>query len=129
MFWAGSLPDSLHSLRRRWRLRPSVDIAEGCARPILLAIGCTVKRIAILAGAFNPVTRAHLALANAASSVVDEVVCVVPRVYPHKDIEGASLEQRVEMLRRALGRYRVERTEGGLFVEIAREMRVREPRF
>lgn len=54
-------------------------------------------------------------------------MCVVPRVYPHKDIEGASLQQRVEMLRRALGRYRVERTEGGLFVEIAREMRVREP--
>jgi nicotinic acid mononucleotide adenylyltransferase len=58
---------------------------------------------------------------------VDEVVCVVPRVYPHKDFEGAKLEQRVEMLRRASGRYRVEMTEGGLFIEIAREMLVREP--
>jgi nicotinate-nucleotide adenylyltransferase len=94
---------------------------------IPLAIGCTVKKIAVLAGAFNPVTRAHLALAKAASGVVDEVLCVVPRVYPHKELEGASLEQRVEMLRRALGHYRVERTEGGLFIEIARELRLKEP--
>jgi nicotinate-nucleotide adenylyltransferase len=94
---------------------------------ILSAIGCTVKRIAILAGAFNPVTRAHVALADAARSVVDEVLCVIPSVYPHKELEGASLDQRVEMLRRALEHCRVERTEGGLFIEIAREIRLREP--
>jgi nicotinate-nucleotide adenylyltransferase len=83
------------------------------------------KRIAILAGAFNPLTRAHLALAQAASSVVDEVVCVVPRVYPHKQFEGAGLEQRLAML--AQTRYRVETTDGGLFIDIAREIRAREP--
>lgn len=85
------------------------------------------KRIAILTGAFNPLTRAHVALADAARSVLGEVRCVVPRSYPHKEIQGASLDQRVEMLRKALGHCRVERTEGGLFIEIAREIKMREP--
>ena len=52
---------------------------------------------------------------------------MVPRAFPHKDFEGAGLDQRVEMLRRASGRYRVEITEGGLFIAIARELRVTEP--
>jgi nicotinate-nucleotide adenylyltransferase len=85
------------------------------------------KRIGVLAGAFNPVTRAHLALVDAALAQVDEVVCVIPRVYPHKDFEGASLEDRVEMLRLASGHYRVQVTEGGLFIEIARELRGPDP--
>jgi nicotinate-nucleotide adenylyltransferase len=81
------------------------------------------KHIGVLAGAFNPVTRAHLALADAAMKTVDEVVCVVPRVYPHKQFQGASLEDRIEMLRIAgAGRYRVEMTAGGLFIDIAREL-------
>ena len=81
------------------------------------------KHIGVLAGAFNPVTRAHLALAEAAAKLVDEVVCVVPRVYPHKHFHGAAMEDRIEMLKRAGGPYRVEITEGGLFIEIARELR------
>jgi nicotinate (nicotinamide) nucleotide adenylyltransferase len=81
------------------------------------------KRIGVLAGAFNPVTRAHLALAEAAGKVLDEVVCVVPRVYPHKHFHGAGLEDRIEMLKAAGGRYRVETAAGGLFVDIARELR------
>ena len=83
------------------------------------------KRIAILAGAFNPLTRAHVALADAASAVVDEVICIVPRVYPHKQFEGAGLDHRLAMLRRTP--YRAETTQGGLFIEIAREMRTKEP--
>jgi nicotinate-nucleotide adenylyltransferase len=81
-----------------------------------------VKLIGVLAGAFNPVTRAHLALAEAAGKVVDEVVCVVPRVYPHKHFHGAGLEDRIEMLKLAGGKYRVETAAGGLFVDIAREL-------
>ncbi len=81
-----------------------------------------MKRIGVLAGAFNPVTRAHLALAEAAGTIVDEVVCVVPRVYPHKDFHGASLEDRIEMLKLA-GGHRVEVVESGLFIDIARELR------
>jgi nicotinate-nucleotide adenylyltransferase len=80
------------------------------------------KHIGILAGAFNPVTRAHLALAEAARGVVDEVVCVVPRAYPHKHFHGASLEDRIAMLKLA-GLHRVEITDGGLFIGIARELR------
>jgi nicotinate-nucleotide adenylyltransferase len=81
-----------------------------------------MKRIGVLAGAFNPVTRAHLALADAAAKIVDEVVCVVPRVYPHKHFHGAGLDERVEMLKLAGGRYGVEIAEGGLFIDIAREL-------
>ena len=85
------------------------------------------KRIGVLAGAFNPVTRAHLALVDAALRVVDEVICVVPRVYPHKELHGADLETRVEMLRRAGTRYRVVLCEQGLFADIARELRPQNP--
>jgi nicotinate-nucleotide adenylyltransferase len=79
------------------------------------------KHIGVLAGAFNPVTRAHLALADAATRVVDEVICVVPRIYPHKHFHGAALEDRIEMLK--LAGCRVETTERGLFIDIARELR------
>jgi cytidyltransferase-like protein len=78
-------------------------------------------KLGVLAGAFNPVTRAHLALADAARGHVDEVIFVVPRVYPHKEFHGAGLEDRVEMLRLVGGR--VETTAGGLFIDIARELR------
>jgi nicotinate-nucleotide adenylyltransferase len=82
-----------------------------------------VRKLGVLAGAFNPVTRAHLALAAAARKAVDEVIYVVPQVYPHKQFHGAALEDRIEMLRRAGGNHRVETTAGGLFVDIARELR------
>lgn len=81
----------------------------------------------MLAGAFNPVTRAHLALVDAGLQVVAEVICVVPRIFPHKDFHGADLDTRVEMLRRAGGRHRVEVCERGLFAEIARELRPQYP--
>jgi nicotinate-nucleotide adenylyltransferase len=84
-------------------------------------------KLGILAGAFNPVTNAHMALADAAGSVVDEVVCVVPRSYPHKELHGATLEERIEMLRRAGGRHSVEVADGGLFIDIARELQSRRP--
>ena len=43
------------------------------------------NRLGILPGTFNPVTVAHLALAHAALRHVDEVVFVLPRVFPHKN--------------------------------------------
>jgi nicotinate-nucleotide adenylyltransferase len=84
-------------------------------------------RLGVLPGAFNPVTRAHLALVDAALEVVDEVVCVVPRIYPHKAIHGAGLEDRIEMLQKASNRYRVHVSETGLFIDIARELRRENP--
>lgn len=82
-----------------------------------------MKRIGILPGAFNPVTRAHVALADAARAVVDEIVCVIPRTYPHKEFHGATFGERLEMLDLAGIHDRVEITESGLFIDIARELR------
>jgi nicotinate (nicotinamide) nucleotide adenylyltransferase len=84
------------------------------------------RRLGILPGTFNPVTMAHLALARAALAHVDEVVFVLPRVFPHKDYAGASFEERVAMLEDATAgeqAFSIAAASGGLFVEIARECR------
>lgn len=57
---------------------------------------------------------------------VEEVLCVVPRSFPHKEYFGATLEQRLEMLELAelTGLpYSVATSEAGLFLDIARECR------
>jgi nicotinic acid mononucleotide adenylyltransferase len=56
---------------------------------------------------------------------VDLILCVVPRVYPHKDYSGATLEQRVEMLEAAAPAipHAIASTAQGLFIDIARECR------
>ena len=82
-----------------------------------------MKRIGVLAGAFNPVTRAHAELARAARSQVDEIVAVVPKVYPHKEFHGATLDQRIEMIERSGIADRVEIVDAGLFIDIARALR------
>ena len=92
----------------------------------LLRAGVSVSRLGILAGTFNPITVAHIALGRAALPLVDEVVFVIPRVLPHKKFTGASFEQRVEMLHAALcGQpgFSAAAVNGGLFVEIAEECR------
>jgi nicotinate (nicotinamide) nucleotide adenylyltransferase len=91
----------------------------------------SAKRIGVIAGAFNPVTRAHVALAEAARTYVDEIVFAVPRAFPHKEYSGASLDHRVEMLRGvcepSLCGARVEIVDGGLFADIASEVRRSRP--
>jgi nicotinic acid mononucleotide adenylyltransferase len=85
-------------------------------------------RIGVLPSAFNPVTRAHLALADGAASAagLDQVVFLLPEHLPHKRFEGATFGDRLDMLRAAIGD-RMERpvavSSGGLFIEIAREFR------
>jgi nicotinate-nucleotide adenylyltransferase len=84
-------------------------------------------RLGILPGTFNPVTIAHLALAKAALSSVDEVVFVLPRAFPHKHYTGATFRQRLDMLAAALTgqpRISVAASERGLFAEIAGECRL-----
>jgi nicotinic acid mononucleotide adenylyltransferase len=81
---------------------------------------------ALLAGAWNPPTRAHVEMARAALRVCDCAVLVLPRRFPHKGSDGAALELRAEWLRRIAERE--ERmaaaiSEGGLFIEMAREAR------
>ncbi len=89
------------------------------------AIGRPAK-LGILPGSFNPVTVAHLALAHAALQHVDEVVFVLPRVFPHKNYHGASFGDRVQLLLLAAAgtpAFSVAASDGGLFVEVARECR------
>jgi len=83
-------------------------------------------RLGILPGSFNPPTRAHLALAEAALAELDQVVLVLPRTFPHKNYDGASFTQRADMLRALLhGRPRLAAATsvGGSFIEIAQECR------
>lgn len=82
------------------------------------------RRLGILAGTFNPPTCAHLGLAEAALAHVDRVLLTLPGVLPHKSWEGASREQRGELLR-AVAETREEYgaavSEGGLFIDMVRE--------
>ena len=61
-------------------------------------------RLGVLGGAYNPITLAHLAVAEAAMTHfgIDEVLFLLPQVPPHKTIFGASLDQRLEMMRLAV---------------------------
>jgi nicotinate-nucleotide adenylyltransferase len=84
------------------------------------------ERLGILPGTFNPITVAHLAIARAALRHVDEVVFVLPRVFPHKNYSGASFVERLEMLRVAVAgeeAFSAAAADGGLFAEIALECR------
>jgi nicotinate (nicotinamide) nucleotide adenylyltransferase len=84
------------------------------------------RRLGVFPGTYNPPSRAHLALAKAALLETDEVVFVIPQTFPHKSFEGASFDQRVAMLSKlaeADPRFSVAAAAGGLFVEIARELR------
>ncbi len=82
------------------------------------------SKLGVLAAAFHPPTRAHLALARAALLLVNEVVFVLPRVFPHKRYEEVALQDRVRMVLAATAgepQFSVAVSEGGLFIEIAEE--------
>ena len=84
------------------------------------------RTLGVLPAGFNPPTRAHLALAEAARGIVDEVVFVLPREFPHKSYDDTTFNQRMEMLLAATvgePRYSVASSQGGLFLEIAGECR------
>jgi nicotinate-nucleotide adenylyltransferase len=72
---------------------------------------------------------AHLALAAASRAHVDEILCVVPRAFPHKEYFGATIEQRIEMLGlldlTMPGSIAI--TEQGLLIDIARECQAEFP--
>src|SRR5205807_9065689 len=84
--------------------------------------GAKPQSLGILPGTFNPITVAHVALARAALARVDEVVYILPRVFPHKQYARASFAQRMElmcMVARESRNTSAAATAGGLFVEIA----------
>jgi nicotinic acid mononucleotide adenylyltransferase len=81
-------------------------------------------RVAILPGAWNPPTIAHLAIAQAALKWADEVVLLLPRAFPHKEFHGAGFEDRAEVLATLAAscpRLSAAVAEGGLYLEMARE--------
>ena len=86
------------------------------------------RRVGILPAAFNPVTLAHQEMARqgARQYALDEVLFLLPRVFPHKIYTGAGFEQRVEMLQAALAaepQFSIGSTDQGLFIDIARACR------
>jgi nicotinate (nicotinamide) nucleotide adenylyltransferase len=84
------------------------------------------RRLAVFPGAWNPPTVAHLEIARAALRRVDEVIWVIPRSLPHKGWQGASFEERCQMIRAiAAGErgFAAAISDGGLYVEIAGEAR------
>ncbi len=92
----------------------------------LLKAPSSPARVGVLAGSFHPITKAHEALAKAALATVDEVVFAMPRQFPHKAYEWVGLEDRIELVRRVAEQaagLSVAVTEGGLFVDMAREAR------
>lgn len=84
------------------------------------------RRVAILPGSFHPPTIAHEGLANVALERVDAVVFALPRAFPHKSYDGVDLDGRLQMLIRLAAadeRFAVAVSDGGLFIEMARELR------
>lgn len=75
---------------------PRVTLGKRAATP-------PPARLGVLGGAYNPVTLAHLAVGEAARRHfgIDEVLFLLPQVPPHKTIFGASLAQRLDMMRLA----------------------------
>jgi len=85
-------------------------------------------RLGLIPAGFNPPTVAHVALAEAAAEALSlsQVALVLPEKYPHKAFEATSLEQRVEMICALADSHPLlepAASEGGLFIEIAREFR------
>jgi nicotinate-nucleotide adenylyltransferase len=80
-------------------------------------------RVALLPGAWNPPTVAHIAIARAALSWADEIILVIPRKLPHKEFAGVSFEERAFVLERLAAEegFSAGVTESGLYFEIAAE--------
>ena len=90
----------------------------------------TVRRVAAFPGSFHPLTVAHLDLATSALAVAEEVLFVLPAEFPHKRYDGVGFAARFEMLRLATAhepRFAVGSSRGGLFLDIAREVRAAYP--
>jgi nicotinate-nucleotide adenylyltransferase len=86
--------------------------------------GHKIGRLGVLPGTFNPPTRAHLALGQAALAYCDEVLFVLPRALPHKDYGGVGFHDRLRLIAKAVAshpQFAAASSEGGLFLEIAAE--------
>ncbi len=92
-----------------------------------ITTGTPQPRLGVLGGAFNPVTRAHLSLAEQARTQFEltEVLFVLPERLPHRQPDEASLEDRMAMLGLALTPwpyFSLAVCTQGLFIDIARAL-------
>jgi nicotinate-nucleotide adenylyltransferase len=83
------------------------------------------RRLGILSAAFNPITQAHVALAQSAYDhyQLHEVLFVLPITQPHKLIHDAPLEARLRMIDLAVQgnpAFSIGMCTHGLFVDICR---------
>jgi nicotinate-nucleotide adenylyltransferase len=90
------------------------------------------RRLGILSAAFNPITRAHLALAHSAYDhyQLHEVLFVLPITQPHKRIYDAPIEARLQMMNLAVQgnpAFSIGACTHGLFIDICRATTVAYP--
>jgi len=98
----------------RWVRRAPEGLRPGDPRP----------RLGVLGGTFNPVTRAHLALAETARRVfaLGEILFVLPGQLPHRTPEETTVEDRLALLEAALAAHNgfsLAVCSHGLFLDIA----------
>jgi len=87
-------------LDKSWTARPqspSLELILRAKESLVAGKG----RLGILGGAYNPITVAHLILAKATLTQFDlhEVIFVLSKMPPQKSLVGASIDQRLEMMR------------------------------
>jgi nicotinate-nucleotide adenylyltransferase len=90
------------------------------------------RRLGILSAAFNPITRAHLALAQSAYAhyQLHEVLFVLPITQPHKFIHDAPIEARLQMMHLAVEgtpAFSIGLCTHGLFIDICRAVALAYP--
>jgi nicotinate (nicotinamide) nucleotide adenylyltransferase len=95
------------------------------AAPAGVSIVPQARRLGILSAAFNPVTRAHVALAQNAYDHygLHEVLLLLPLTQPHKLIHDAPIEARLRMLDLAVQgtpAFSIGTCTHGLFIDICR---------
>jgi nicotinate-nucleotide adenylyltransferase len=83
------------------------------------------RRLGILSAAFNPITQAHMALAQSAQQhyQLHEVLFVLPITQPHKLIHDAPIDARLQMMALAVqgpSTYSIGTCTHGLFIDISR---------
>ncbi len=88
------------------------------------------RTVVLFPGSFHPPTVAHLEMAKRALIYGDEIVFVMPQDFPHKTYDGVGPMERMLLVAAALDgedRFSVAQSEGGLFIDMAREYRVLDP--
>jgi nicotinate-nucleotide adenylyltransferase len=90
------------------------------------------RHLGILSAAFNPITRAHLALAQSAYQhfQLHEVLFILPITQPHKLIHDAPIDARLQMMNLAVQgnpTFSIGVCTHGLFIDICRAIAVAYP--